>query len=484
MSNSIRSGIAISTAALAFAIAGCAAPQSRVGSASSFGGKADGEIGLAMRAFAALNANNLPLAIDLAERTVARTPNDAGFRALLGNAYFASGRFVSAEAAFKDSLSIYSNQPQIVLKLALVEIAQGKTGEAVAFLEAARSVLDPADYGLALALAGRSGDAAAVLLDAARQPGADARVRQNLALAYALAGDWTQARTVAAQDLAANQVDARIQHWMKFAKPARASDQVAALTGVAPLAVDPGQPVRLALRGGNNFMAVAALQPQPQPQPLPQPQPQPVAMPAPLPEFAAPAPLYGVAQAVSPAPPPPNLARIADVVEPVAIAEVAPAPVEVAAAAFAPPPPVPLPVALVAAAKYAPPPLPVTRPVFTRAAAQQRKAAKLQRASAAMRPALLRRGGSTSVVQLGAYRSAQRVLVAWNAAARRYSSLRAYAPMSARFASTRGLVYRLSVRGFANQGEAAALCAKLRRSGGSCFVRTFAGDAPVQIASR
>ncbi len=483
MSYSIRSGIAISTAALAFTIAGCAGPQSRVGSASSFGGKADGEIGLAMRALAALNANNLPLAIDLAERTVARTPNDAGFRALLGSAYFASGRFASAEAAFKDSLSIYSNQPQVVLKLALVEIARGKTGEAVALLEAARSVLDPADYGLALALAGRSGDAAAVLLDAARQPGADARVRQNLALAYALSGDWTQARTVAAQDLAANQVDARIQQWMKFAKPARASDQVAALTGVAPVAVDPGQPVRLALRGGNSFMAVAALQPQPLPQPRPQPQP--VAMPAPLPEFAAPAPLYGVAQPVSPAPPPPNLARIADVVDSVAIAEVEPALVEVAAAAFAPPPPpVPLPVALVAAARYAPPPLPVTRPVFTRAAAQQRKAAKLQRATASMRPALLRRGGSTSVVQLGAYRSAQRVLVAWNAAARRYSSLRAYAPMSARFASTRGLVYRLSVRGFANHGEAAALCARLRRSGGSCFVRTFANDAPVLIASR
>ena len=44
----------------------------------------------------------VPTAIDLAERAVAKTPDDAGFRALLGNAYFAGGRFASAEAAYKD----------------------------------------------------------------------------------------------------------------------------------------------------------------------------------------------------------------------------------------------------------------------------------------------------------------------------------------------------------------------------------------------
>ena len=62
-----------------------------------FGGKANGEIGLATRAMAALNSNDVPTAIDFAERAVQKTPNDAGFRALLGNAYFAGGRFQSAE---------------------------------------------------------------------------------------------------------------------------------------------------------------------------------------------------------------------------------------------------------------------------------------------------------------------------------------------------------------------------------------------------
>ena len=70
-------------------------------------------------------------------------------------------------------------------------------------------------------------------------------------------GDWTAARTVAAQDVPADQVDARIQQWMSFAKPARASDQVAALTGVTPAASDPGQPVRLALAPQASRMAAA-----------------------------------------------------------------------------------------------------------------------------------------------------------------------------------------------------------------------------------
>ena len=72
-----------------------------------------------------------------------------------------------------------------------------------------------------MALAGRTDDALAVLEAAAARHGADARVRQNLALAYALSGDWTNARTVAAQDVPADQLDARIQQWMQLAKPAR-----------------------------------------------------------------------------------------------------------------------------------------------------------------------------------------------------------------------------------------------------------------------
>ena len=41
------------------------------------------------------------------------------------------------------------------------------------------------------------------------------RIHQNLALTYALSGDWTNARRVAAQDVSASQLDARIQQWIQ-----------------------------------------------------------------------------------------------------------------------------------------------------------------------------------------------------------------------------------------------------------------------------
>ena len=56
--------------------------------------------------------------------------------------------------------------------------------------------------------------------------------------------------------------------------------------------------------------------------------------------------------------------------------------------------------------------------------------------------------------------------------------------MIARFDGPKGTVWRLSVHGFGNQQEAIARCQSLRGKGGSCFVRSIAGDSPVQFASR
>src|SRR6185295_12109809 len=155
MAKPSRLGTAVPLAALATLLTSCATATDKPRTASYQSGKPDGDVGLATRAMAALNAKDVPTAIDFAERAVAKTPDDAGFRGLLGNAYFAGGRFASTEAAYKDALTIYESQPQVVLKLALVEIAQGKTGEALNLLDNARGQLDPADYGLAIALAGR-----------------------------------------------------------------------------------------------------------------------------------------------------------------------------------------------------------------------------------------------------------------------------------------------------------------------------------------
>ena len=82
-------------------IAGCAAPQAHIGAATHFGGKVDATSGSPPGRSPRSTRTTMPLAIDLAERAVAKTPSDAGFRALLGNAYFAGGRFRSAEVAYQ-----------------------------------------------------------------------------------------------------------------------------------------------------------------------------------------------------------------------------------------------------------------------------------------------------------------------------------------------------------------------------------------------
>lgn len=455
MTQPLRFSSAASLIVLGSMIAGCAAHQGRVASATHFGGKANVDMAYATRALAALNSNNVPAAIDLAERAVAKTPNDAGFRALLGNAYFAGGRFLSAEQAYRDALALYSDQPQVVLKLALVEIAQGKHGQAISVLNERRDILDASDYGLAIALAGRPAEAVKLLDAAARQKDADATVRQNLALAHALAGDWNEARIVASQDVPANQLDARINQWMQLASPKKASDQVASLVGVKPAAVDPGQPVQLALNKGDAALALASAI-------------------APARKQPAPVAKAVVAAQIAPAP-------SAPVVTPAIAPVAAPLPVIVASVPPAPPP------ARTTLAALATSAVTEAKSVITSLMAHDAPVAPRAKprvlAPAAKRPAF-RDGKSPIVVQLGAYQSANRVMAAWNGDARKFGALKAYLPMSARFASAKGTFYRLSVHGFGNVAEAKALCSSVRNHGGSCFVRNVAGDAPVQFASR
>lgn len=432
MSRPLRFGSALSAIALALMATGCASPMAKRGFATNIDSS---KIGLATRAQAALIAGDAITAVEFAERAVEHSPNDASFRLILGNSYFASGRFASAESAYRDSLSLKESQPQVVLKLALVQIAQGKTAQALAYLEAARGALDPADYGLALALAGQPHDAVAILDSAAREIGADARVRQNLALAHALAGDWTAARVIAAQDLSPDLIDTRVAQWMTLATSTRASDQVAALIGVTPAAADPGQPVRLALQHEEPSRLAQIIE-QIVPQAASQAQVEPVAEPVEFASYVPPASAEPVVADYAP----PISAELPAYVPP---ADVEPAPAIVAAAPVAP---------------KAPP---------VRAAAK----------SAPARTAGV-------VVQLGAFSTAKRVESAWDLFAGRHASLRDYVPTSARFVSSDGPVYRLSVKGFASVGEAKTLCVSLRKQGKSCFVRQIAGDSPVRFASR
>ena len=439
--NSLRFGTAVSALALTTMLAGCAGPSFK---SASHVNSAKANMAYGLRAQMALESGDFTSAIDLAEKAVEASPSDATVRGLLANAYFAGGRFASAEAAYGDTLALSPAQPQVALKHALTQIAQGKNAEALSGLESARYFLDAADYGLAVALAGQPAEAIAVLEPAARAQGADSRVRQNLALAYALSGDWTAARTIAAQDLAPDQVDARVQQWMALAKPVRASDQVAALVGITPAAVDPGQPVRIAL---NKDAAT-----------------------------------YAVASAPAAASEP---AAVAEVVpafeEPVA----APAPQQVAEAAPAPAVEPPSNNQVIAAAAAMSPEAPAAFAAMSSSFAPAAKPAAGHKKRASARPAAAKASGdSKAVVQLGAYSSAERVSVAWDRLTKKYPALANYSPMRARFDGPKGTVWRLSIRGFDSQRDAIQKCQSLRGRGGSCFVRSTNGDSPVQFASR
>jgi tetratricopeptide (TPR) repeat protein len=160
-------GQALTAIGLVGALAACSTSLSGPKSAAT---SADpSKVGMAMKAQNALAANDLPTAVALGEAAVEYRPNDANFRALLGNIYLASGRYASAEQSYRDALTLAAPDPQVVLKYALVQIGQGKSEAAIAMLSEAQSLLEPADLGLALALAGRASDAVAVLEPAARR---------------------------------------------------------------------------------------------------------------------------------------------------------------------------------------------------------------------------------------------------------------------------------------------------------------------------
>lgn len=200
----------------------------------------------AERTAKALGQRDAGAAVAAAERAVAFAPRVAGYRMLLGQSYMQAGRFASARQAFADTLALDGSNGKAALNLALAQIAGGDWQAARATLGAHTDVIPAGDRGLALALAGDTQAAVALLTEVARSQAATPKIRQNLALSYALAGQWQEARVVAAADMSPADVDARLEQWAAFAQPNAASDQVASLLGVRPVA-DGGQPVALAL---------------------------------------------------------------------------------------------------------------------------------------------------------------------------------------------------------------------------------------------
>lgn len=397
----------------------------------------------------ALKGGEAQKAVTHAEAAVAFDPRNGAYRELLGETYLFAGRFVSAAQALNEALSLDPANGRTALHLALAQIATGEWTTARQTLDTHAGTIPASDRGLAIALTGDPAAAVAVLMEAARQPGADAKTRQNLALSLALAGQWQQARAVAAIDVSPDQLDARILYWASFARPQNAYDQVASLLGVRPVA-DNGQPVELAL-ARSMTTAVAAQQ---------------VADPV-----EAYMPDTGAAAAVAPA----ASADVAMTGEIAAPAITAPSGQQIV---FGPRQEIVQAIPAAAAKSVA-------------MAKADAGAGQPLRIAASTEAASFKPAKGSWFVQLGAYDSNGVARDAWGRAVKRVPALKDLVPSSASISTDAGTFHRLAVGGFA-RSDADALCRKVRASGGKCFVRTGAGDktaswvkpSRVQVASR
>ncbi len=381
-------------------------------------------------------------AVTHAEAAVTLDPRNGEYRKLLGESYLFAGRFVSAAQALNEALSLDPANGRTALNLALAQIATGEWDVARQTLATHSATIPASDRGLAMALAGDPAGAVALLMEIARQPGADAKTRQNLALSLALAGQWPQARAIAALDLSPDQVDGRMMQWASFARPQNAYDQVASLLGVTPIA-DKGQPERLALAQAMTSAVAAA-------------------------QVADPVETY------MPGPAP---------VE--AVAAVAATTVDVAAAEVVQGPSITAPSGqqVVFAPRQE-----IVQAIPTRAVRAETSVASV----GATKPVRVdvsstqRFAKGSWYVQLGAYDSIGVARDAWGRMVRRTPELKGLTPASASVSTKAGAFQRLSVGGLA-RADADALCREVRGDGGKCFVRPAAGDKPagwVRSASR
>jgi len=389
-------------------------------------------------------------AVQQAEAAVAADPHNAVSRMALGNAYLDAGRFASAETAFADAMALGDTSARAGLAMALAQIAQAKYSQATELLNDYDGQIARADLGLALALAGQPDRGIHVMSNAIRGGENTVKMRQNLAYAYAMAGRWREARLMAAQDVPAGEVGARLEQWAGLAPSEAYQHRVAALLGVPTGVADSGQPLHLALGNAPPVQQVAA-------QAVSAPVPAPVAQP----EFAE---LPSVRETAVREPAPRSVAP-------------APAATEFAAA-FAPAEIVP------SASRLFSEPVVQAAPAQRAVSAPQRPARPQFSDQGRSSPAPVRASADgTHLVQLGSFLSEAGAQRAWNVYVGRYPEL-AGREMVITEAVVRGRHYwRVSAGGF-DQLASRAMCNRVRSNGSSgCITWTASRPVPGAVDS-
>ena len=222
------------TAASLLTLAACASPSGK-----SVGVPRGDAVSLMSLAETTASAGDAAAAVPLYRRAHVLSPEDPAPLIGLGETLNSLGAYIEANDAWTKALALAPsdpdalsgfgitltglNQPHLALSrfqsaIALRPSARAYNGLGVAYdmlgePENAQSSyrtglgIDPAhigltsNYGLSFALSGRYSEAIAMLERAATMPGATVRHRQNLALAYGLAGEMEKAAQMARADL-------------------------------------------------------------------------------------------------------------------------------------------------------------------------------------------------------------------------------------------------------------------------------------------
>lgn len=432
-----RIALAVSTALAGLALAGCT---------TSAAPKADMSFASAQNA---LGKGQVDKAIAHAEAAVLAEPRNPGYRALLGASYMEAGRFQSAATSFGDALDLGDENPRTVLSFALAKIALGEGRSASAVLDEYANLIDPADLGLALALAGEPERGVHVLVNAVRASDqVSPKLRQNLAYTYALAGNWRAARVMAAEDVPADQLDQRITQWAAMSAPEQFRQRVASLLDVTPQ-MDAGQPQRLALA---NFPSDAMMFAEAATQ-----APTEMVAEAPTPALAAePTPVATFAQAFESAPVARPASRISYVSKPVV--QQLPARAERAA--------------------------PRSAPRMAAASSQRRMAA-----TAAPAPVASDKSAASHLVQLGSYSSKVEAERGWTVLKAKFPELKDHNLVITEAVVNGRNFWRVAAEGFGPK-SAQSLCSSVKSAGRGCFA--YAASSPpagavkrdVRMASR
>ncbi len=449
----------------------------------------------------ALDAGKPEKALEQAEAAVSLDPRNADLRKTLAHAYLANGRFASARQSLDDALALGDQSARTVISLALMHVAEGRSNAALALLREHRNTIPASDFGLATALAGDTREGVDVLVDQIRSGENSAKVRQNLAFAYALDGRWREAQIMVGQDLDPKIAQDRIAEWARIAHPQAHVQRVASVLGVSPVEYDPGQPVQLALSGtpsmaqtateiGQQAMAQAA--PVAGPIELPPVQDAPMEL-AGIGANAASAPAYSQAEPV--AAPAMQVAQAEEqpraILAPLLVAReiVQPLPgnyraktirktrdgrvVQVAARAPIVEQESPVRAAAptaIAAKASAPKPV-APKPGESPAVFQQASFAPVS--------------GGSFAVQLGVFSNAANSNRAWAGYSAKHKDLAGFEKASVTTTVGGRTLHRLTANGFGDEKSARAMCAKVRSAGGECIIaRAAPAKGGTLIAAR